>query len=212
VGDLAAVPLDNLRASVGDAAGRHLHALAHGRDDRAVVPDQRPKSIGHEETYAHDHHSLATINVELVKLADAVAGRLRRAGLAGRTVAVKVRFHDFTTISRQATLPDPVDSGQAIVACAKTLVANLDPSPGVRLLGVSVSGLTEEATRQLSFDDVAAPDWNEVDDAVDAIRARFGPQAIGPAALVGRDGLRVKRRGDQQWGPSGPDPGGERRR
>ncbi|HEX7095294.1 MAG TPA: DNA polymerase IV [Acidimicrobiales bacterium] len=201
VGDLAAIPLENLRASVGDAAGRHLHALAHGRDDRPVVVDQRPKSIGHEETYEHDLHDLAAIEVEIVRLADAVAGRLRRAALAGRTVAVKVRFSDFATITRQTTLPDPVDSGQAIAASAKALVAAVDPTPGVRLLGVSVSGLTDEAVRQLTFDDVATPQWDELDETIDAIRARFGPRAIGPAALVGRDGLRVKRRGDQQWGP-----------
>jgi DNA polymerase-4 len=201
VGDLAAVPVDNLRATVGDSAGRHLHRLAHARDDRAVVPNQQPKSIGHEETYAQDHHTLATIEVELVKLADAVASRLRRAGMAGRTVAVKVRFHDFTTISRQATLPDPVDSGPAIARCAKALVSDIDPGPGVRLVGVSVSGLTDEPTQQLSLMDPTGASWNEVDDAVDRIRDRFGTTAIGPAALVGRAGLRVKRRGDTQWGP-----------
>jgi DNA polymerase-4 len=215
VGDLAAIPVANLRASVGDAAGRHLHDLAHGRDDRPVVTEQRAKSIGHEETYSSDHHDLATIERELVKLADAVASRLRRAGLAGRTISVKVRFHDFTTISRQVTVPDAVDSGVVIARSAKTLIAGIDPAPGVRLLGVSVSGLTDQPTQQLSLLDVAAPGdagdagssappdplWAEVDDAVDRIRERFGATSIGPAALVGRDGVQVKRRGDQQWGP-----------
>jgi DNA polymerase-4 len=209
VGDLAAIPLDNLRASLGDAAGRHLHDLAFARDDRPVVVDQRPKSIGHEETYAHDLHDRAAIDVEIVKLSDAVAARLRRAGLAGRTVAVKVRFHDFTTITRQATLPDPVDSAMAIQRAARRIADGVDPASGVRLLGVSVSGLTDEPVQQLTLaldgddggTDAVAPEWSDVDEAVDAIRERFGAGAIGPAALVGRDGLRVKRRGDQQWGP-----------
>jgi hypothetical protein len=85
----------------------------------------------------------------------------------------------------------------------------VDPASGVRLLGVSVSGLTDEPVQQLTLaldgddggTDAVAPEWSDVDEAVDAIRERFGAGAIGPAALVGRDGLRVKRRGDQQWGP-----------
>jgi DNA polymerase-4 len=207
VADLAAIPLDNLRATLGDAAGRHLHELAHARDDRAVVVDQRPKSIGHEETYAHDRHDRAAVDVELVKLSDAVAARLRKAGVAGRTITIKVRFHDFTTLTRRETLPAPVDSGVAILRSARALAATVDPTPGVRLLGVSVSGLSDQAVEQLTLDlsEEAGPDaaeWSDVDDAVDAIRERFGAGAIGPAALVGRDGLRVKRRGDQQWGPS----------
>jgi DNA polymerase IV len=206
VGDLAAIPVANLRAAIGDSAGRHLHELAHGRDERSVVVEQKPKSIGHEQTYARDHHDRDAVDVELVKLADAVASRLRRAGLSGRTVTVKVRFHDFTTITRRETLPDPVDSGLVIARAAKGLVATLDPSPGVRLLGVSVSGLTDEPSQQLTLsltDDPVASDadWSEVDDAIDAIRERFGADSIGPAALVGREGLQVKRRGDQQWGP-----------
>jgi DNA polymerase-4 len=211
VGDLAAIPVDNLRAAIGDASGRHLHELAHARDERTVVVDQRPKSIGHEQTYAHDHHDRAAVDLELVKLSDAVAARLRRAGLAGRTVTVKVRFHDFTTITRRETLTAAVDSGVAILQAARSLTATIDPSPGVRLLGVSVSGLTEDAAQQLTLDlsgdgPAVAPEWSDVDDAVDAIRERFGAAAIGPAALVGKDGLRVKRRGDQQWGPGDAEP------
>jgi DNA polymerase-4 len=107
-------------------------------------------------------------------------------------------------------LPDPVDSGLVIARSAKALAATLDPSPGVRLLGVSVSGLTDQPTQQLSFTDAADPAWSDVDQTVDRIRERFGSAAIGPAALVGHDGLRIKRRGDQQWGPGGggePDTG-----
>ncbi|HEV8296846.1 MAG TPA: DNA polymerase IV [Acidimicrobiales bacterium] len=207
VADLAALPLDNVRAALGDAAGRHLHALAHARDDRAVVPVQKPKSIGHEETYAYDHHDRGAIDAELVRLADAVAARLRRAGFAGRTVTIKVRFHDFTTITRSVTVADPVDAGTIIARAAKALAASVDPAPGVRLLGVSVSALTDRPSRQLSLTDEGDIAWSEVDGAVDRIRARFGDRAIGPAVLAGRRGLRVKRQGDTQWGPNEPGPG-----
>jgi hypothetical protein len=81
------------------------------------------------------------------------------------------------------------------------LLATIDPTPGVRLLGVTASGLVEGTARQLSFEDADAAPWPEASGAVDAIRARFGDGAIGPAAAVGRHGLRVKRRGDGQWGP-----------
>ena len=204
VADLARVPLAGLCGAVGDAHGRHLHELAQGIDRRPVVRDQRAKSIGHEETYPHDHHTRDTIEPELVRMADAIATRLRRAGVAGRTLTLKIRFHDFTTITRAATLPEAVDSTPPIARAAKALLAGVDPSPGVRLVGLSASGLVEDPVRQLSLDDAADAHWPEVDVTIDAIRARFGDRAIGPATLHGRDGLRVKRRGEQQWGPDDP--------
>jgi DNA polymerase-4 len=134
-------------------------------------------------------------------MADAVAWRLRKAGMVARTVSIKVRFGDFRTITRSTTLPAPVDDGPVVAQHALSLLGAVDPAPGVRLLGVTVSGLIEGAGRQLSFDDAGAPSWHDASGAVDAIRERFGTGAIGPAAAVGRDGLRVKRRGDGQWGP-----------
>ena len=85
----------------------------------------------------------------------------------------------------------------------------MDPAPGVRLLGVSVSHLAEGAAHQLAFDEIgtAAADWDDASDAVDAIRARFGDDAVAPAAAFGPGGARVKRRGDQQWGPDQRRPG-----
>ncbi len=202
VADLAALDERGARALLGSANGAHLWQLANGIDDRRVVPDQRAKSIGHEETFARDHHRLDTLHHELVRLGDSVAGRLRAAGVAGRTVSIKVRFGDFTTISRAVTLPTAVDTAVDVVRAASTLLERLDPTPGVRLLGIHVSHLTDGSTRQLTFDDVAAPSWAEATEAVDAIRARFGADAIVPASLAGPEGIRVKRRGDQQWGPT----------
>jgi DNA polymerase-4 len=202
VGELAALSEDTVVGSLGSAHGRHLHQLAHAVDDRAVEPDLEPKSIGHEETFARDHHQLATLEREAVRMSDAVANRLRRHGLAGRTVIVKVRFRDFRTITRSVTLPSPVDGGQAVARAAKQLLAQVDPAMGVRLLGVSVSGLKPAAARQLSLDPADADGWDEAGDAIEAIRHRFGDDAIVPATLAGEDGIRTKRRGDQQWGPS----------
>jgi DNA polymerase IV len=202
VGDLARLPEATLVSALGAAHGRHLHALAWARDTRPVVVGGRPKSVGHEETFAQDHHTPEALEREAARLADAVGTRLRKAGLAGRTVQVKVRFGDFRTITRSTTLPEPVDTGIAITRAARRLLVEIDPSSGVRLLGVSVSGLGTGTSRQLSLGDVASTDWTDATRAVDEIRDRFGAAAIVPAALTGPAGPRVKRRGDQQWGPA----------
>jgi DNA polymerase-4 len=207
VGDLAALDEDTVQGILGGANGTHLWLLARGVDERAVVPDQKAKSIGHEETFARDHHRYETLHDQLVRLADSVASRLRAAGVAGRTVTIKVRFNDFRTITRAVTLPTAVDTGPDVVRAASQLLERVDPTPGVRLLGIHVSQLVDQAARQLSLDDVEAPSWADATGAVDAIRARYGADAIVPATLAGPDGIKVKRRGDQQWGPtdlSGP--------
>jgi DNA polymerase-4 len=207
VGDLAAMTPTVLTSALGTAAGTHLHALANGIDDRAVEPDRRVKSVGHEETFARDHHRHDTLERELVRLSDSVGARLRAAGVAGRTITLKVRFHDFRTITRSTTLAGATDSAPTIVQEAKALLAAIDPSAGVRLIGVSVSGLSDGSARQLSLDDVDTGSWDDANLAVDAIRARFGSSAIGPATLAEADGLRVRTEGDQPWGPGvgGPD-------
>ena len=106
VGDLAELPLEAVVGSLGKASGHHLHALANAVDPRAVEPDQALKSVGHEETFARDHHEHATLEREAVRMADAVAARLRHHGLVGRTITLKVRFHDFRTITRSVTVAD----------------------------------------------------------------------------------------------------------
>jgi len=202
VGDLAALPEATVVHALGDAHGAHLHALAWARDDRPVQPDRAAKSIGHEETYANDQYEPEALRREAVRMGEAVAARLRELGQAGRTVTVKVRFADFQTITRSRTLAEPVDTGADLTAVACELLAQVDPTPGVRLLGVSASNLAPKEARQLSLDD-AVPLWDEATRAVDEVRQRFGPDAVGPASLVGEGGLRMKRRGDQQWGPGG---------
>jgi DNA polymerase IV len=214
VGDLAVLPPEVLVSSLGAASGAHLHALANCRDDRAVVPDQAVKSVSHEETFARDLHTREELGVEIVRLADAVGTRLRRAGVAGRTVSLKVRFGDFTTITRSHTADAPIDSGRRLAKIGRDLLAGVDPAGGVRLIGLGVSLLGGGGERQLSLDDLLAPegstdaaDWEGAEGALDAIRARFGAAALGPASLAGPGGIRVARRGQQQWGPDQPsDP------
>jgi len=201
IADLADTDERSALAALGAASGAHLRRLSMGLDDRDVVPEQRAKSIGHEETFARDHHLLDTLQHELVRLGDSVADRLRRSGLAGRTVTIKVRFHDFRTITRSVTLPSAVDTGPDVLRAASDLLGRIDPTPGVRLLGIHVSQLADRSARQLTLDDIDAPSWDDATGAVDAIRARYGHGSIVPASLAEPGGIRVKRRGDQQWGP-----------
>ncbi len=202
IADLASLDERSTLASLGAANGAHLRQLAMGIDGRAVIPHQRAKSIGHEETFAHDHHTHEALQAQLVRLGDSVAQRLRAAGVAGRTVSIKVRFHDFRTITRSVTLPSAIDTGPDVVRAATELLRKVDPTPGVRLLGIHVSQLADGSARQLTFDDVESPSWDDATGAIDAIRHRFGHGAIVPASLAGPDGIRVKKRGDQQWGPT----------
>lgn len=215
VGQLERLPLTVLTRAVGEAHGRHLHQLAHAVDDRPVEPDQRPKSISHEETFAQDLDDHGAVRVELVRMADAVARRARHEGVAGRTVTIKVRFGDFRTITRSTTLPRPVDTGPAVVRAAGALLDAVDVAAGVRLFGVGLANLVEGAPHQLSLDELPAPAgqstdppapdgtaWTAVTEAVDAVRARFGDDAVLPAVLARGGSLRGKRSGDQQWGPN----------
>ena len=209
VAELGELDEGSLVACLGAAHGHHLYRLAWGRDDRPVEPDREMKSIGHEETFAHDRHTHAELTRELVRLSDAVAARLRANGGAARTLTLKVRFAGFETITRSVTVAGGVSTAHAIVAAVDPLLHAVDPTPGVRLLGVSASNFTT-SSQQLSLDDLLdeGPDdehqWLMAEETVDAIRKRFGSASIGPASAVSERGLRVVRRGAQQWGPDEP--------
>ncbi|MEY4130799.1 MAG: hypothetical protein RLZZ31_923 [Actinomycetota bacterium] len=208
VGDLANLPIENIVAALGKSAGQHLHDLANGIDDRVVVPDREVKSIGHEETFRHNMHDRPSLDRQLVAFADAVSSRLRAKELVGRTVQLKVKFGDFSLLTRSLTLPNGVDDASALLEAARKLLEQVDPSPGVRLLGLSVSGLSRDTARQLSFDDVlSGPSWPEASRTIDEIRARFGDDAIVPTTVIGPQGTGRKRRGQRQWGPDAePNP------
>lgn len=205
IADLAELPPATLTTSLGTASGKHLYALARGIDDRAVDPDRETKSISHEETYAHDLTDPTAIDVELVRQCDAVAQRLRDNELVARTTTLKVRFGDFTTITRRATTPTPFSSAAVVLRSARELLASVDVSSGLRLLGVGVANLSSDPGEQLTLDlDGTSEKATDVitDRLVDDVRSRFGTGAIGPASATVDGSLRVKRRGEQQWGPN----------
>ena len=232
VGDLAALPDGALQRYLGTSLGAHLAALARGDDPRPVVPEQAAKSIGHEETFASDIWERAELHDHLLRMVDASATSLRHAGLAARTITMKLRFADFSTITRSHSMTSPIDASPAIAAIAAALLDSVDLTRGVRLLGVSLSGFgdsdaglqlsldlgperrpgREPDRRERSTDDRLAvahreaeriqQSWGSVTSAIDAIRARYGGSSVGPASLVGADGLRLRRRGEAQWGPT----------
>jgi DNA polymerase-4 len=215
VGDLARIDPVHLTRLVGRAAGAQLHELAWARDDRPVVSGRAVKSVGHEETFAVDVHDPEQLRLEVVRMADSVASRLRASRLQARTVTVKLRYGDFTTITRSHSLRRPLASTAELAKIASALLSATETRAGVRLLGVSVSSLEERAegtSEQLALwdlsenaqghDRAASAARSELDAAVDAIRERYGTASVGPAALVGSSGLRVKQVGDSQWGPS----------
>ncbi len=186
VGDLARIPRSTLERALGQAAGAHLAALAWGRDERVVVPHEPDKSLGAEETFGTDVDDPEIVLRELLRLSTKVAGRLRAAGYAGRTVSLKVRFADFTTITRAKTLRDPTDVAQEIYATARALYEGLGLDRArLRLVGVRLEGLVDADTRpeQLVLD---APEHGRRDAelAVDQAARRFGPGAIRPGSLV----------------------------
>jgi DNA polymerase IV len=189
VGDIAHTPAATLRRALGDAAGRHLHDLAWGRDPRRVVADVGEKSVGAEETFASDVDDPDVVLRELLRLSERTAARLRSADLVGRTVVLKVRFADFTTITRSRTLREPTDVARTVYATARELFAALGLQRArIRLVGVRVEGVVDAAgaPRQLALDERPVG-WREAERAVDRAGARFGAGAVRPAALVPRE-------------------------
>jgi DNA polymerase-4 len=210
VGELAALPLDALTHALGPASGQHLLDLANGVDERDVIAEAGVKSISHEETFAHDITERARLHKEVVRQADAVAGRMKRAGHAARTVVLKVRYGDFTSITRSKTPGPPIEDGVTLADVANALLDAVDLREGVRLLGVGVSNLVEPPPQQLDLlaaavdegeDDAAARRRAATGAAVAAIRDKFGDNAVAPATLVDAEGIRRRRFGQQQWGP-----------
>ncbi len=153
VGDIAALGPGVLERYLGASQGAHLAELSRGHDPRPVVPEQAAKSIGHEETFGTDIWDLAELHEHLVRMVDASATALRRAQLAARTVNIKVKFADFTLLTRSHTMQTPIDASPAVAAVAGALLDTVDLKMGVRLLGVSLSGFGRQETgTQLSLD------------------------------------------------------------
>jgi DNA polymerase-4 len=188
VGELAVTPLDTLRRAVGAASADHLHALANGNDDRAVSPGQPEKSISTDRTLAVDLLTEAEVSRELLRGSGEVTERLRQAGRVARTVGIKIRFADFTTVTRVRTLPEPTDVAAVVYAETVKLYRSLKlDRPRIRLVGVKVENLrpAAEAT-QLALDLFGdqQPANEATDRVIDAVTARFGRSVLGPASLL----------------------------
>jgi DNA polymerase-4 len=185
VGELAATPEAILTRVLGDQGGRHLRALAHGHDDRVVVPYEAPKSVSHEETFQHDLDADQDVLRELLALSGRVASRLRADGYRARTVVLKARLANFTTLTRSRTLPDATDVGADLYHVVGELYRAL---PGerrrIRLLGVQASGLIPAGAEQLAM--LHPERWGDVERAIDRIELRFGRGAAMPASLLDR--------------------------
>jgi DNA polymerase IV len=187
VGDLAAAPLTVLERDLGRATAVHLHALADGRDDRSVESSVREKSVGAEETFEFDISDASAVRRELLRLSGRTARALRSGGYAARTISIKLRKSDFTTITRSKTLAAATGETQQIyaTACALYAASGLSGQARLRLVGVRAAGLVpaEAAATQLSFEK-DGPAWRAAESALDRISGRFGPDAVRPAALI----------------------------
>jgi DNA polymerase-4 len=183
VGDLAGFPAAALERRLGPSLGRHLHDLAHARDPRPVEPAAPVKSVSVESTYDTDLVDPERIEAELLGHADRLASRLRNAGVRARTVHLKVRFGDFTTVDRSRTLEEAVDTAHDLYRAARSLSerAGIESRP-VRLLGLGAGGLEPgDAPRQLGLE---GSSWHDLERAVDRVRGRFGRASVHPARLA----------------------------
>lgn len=186
VGDIARTPLSTLQRGLGDAQGRHLYELSWGRDDRAVVRDEPDRSIGAEETFPIDVDDPETVRAEILRLSERVAARLRAADVKGRTVVLKIRFADFTTITRSRTLAHATDVAQDIYrTCVELHDALALQRARLRLVGVRVEKLQDSATaaEQLTIDG-RDQGWREAEQVMDRAANRYGRDSVLPARLV----------------------------
>lgn len=177
VGDLAQISPEQVISAVGAAHGEHLTALARGIDDRPVHRGGIPRSISHEQTFEVDLDDPDRIRSETVRLADAVASRLRANGLSGKTVTVKVRHPDFALRTRSCTLAEPIQTGRALAHAAHGLLGKLDVLNGIRLLGIAMSNFIENAS-------ATAAAAGQVSHTFSAAEPDPAAQPVGPLQLA----------------------------
>ena len=194
VGEVARLGEPTLVSLVGQAAGRHLHALAHNRDPRPVDVGRRRRSIGSQRALGRSPRSPQDLDAALIGLVERVTGRMRKAGRTGRTVVLRLRFGDFSRVTRSHTLTWPTSHTGTILATARGLLAAAMPMierQGITLIGIAVANLDDSGAIQLTlpFDRQSG---SALDTALDQVKARFGNDAITRAVLLGRDpGLTV---------------------
>ncbi|HHT06091.1 MAG TPA: DNA polymerase IV [Hydrogenispora sp.] len=185
IGDLQELSLTYLRDNLGDL-GIHLYHLARGIDDRPVEPGQTVKSIGHETTFQEDTADREFLEGILWRLSEKVARRLRRQGLVGKVITLKMRDQDFQTVTRRSTLYQATDFEEVIFQTARQLAEeNAWGRKPLRLIGVSVSGLqTRENSQEPLFAAADDEDLRSLHQTLDRIRDRFGETAITRARFL----------------------------
>jgi DNA polymerase-4 len=194
VGEVAELPEAVLVSVLGRGLGRHLHALAHNRDPRPVVVGRRRGSIGAQRAIGRGPHTPEGIDAVVVGLVDRVTHRMRKAHRVGRTVMLRLRFADYSRVSRSHTLARPTSGTGEVLAAVRALVARAQPlirERGLTLVGIAVGNLDDDAVVQLElpFDEGSA---DALDTALDSVHRRFGTSAVTRGVLLGRDqGLAV---------------------
>lgn len=185
VGDIAATPLNRVCGLVGNASGRHLHVLSRGIDPRPVSPVREEKSLGAERTFERDIIATAELRRVLLRLCHDTAARLRRHRLHSARVGLKLRYADFTTVTRSRTLGHPLSSAHDLYGAVTELLDQLGHRPQpVRLLGVRAEKLTGSGhAMQLSLDG-REEEWGAAEAAMDRVHHRFGPGTVRPARLL----------------------------
>jgi DNA polymerase-4 len=189
VGDVARLAEGALVATLGPAAGRHLHALAHNRDPRPVRIGVRRGSIGSQSALGLRRRPPDEVDARLVAIVERVTRRMRRADRVGRTVTLRLRFADFTRATRSHSLPQPTAETRTILSVARWLLETAKPMVdrrGLTLVGVAVSHLYPDEPLQLPLplDPYAG---GALDVALDTVYERFGSGAVSRAVLLGRD-------------------------
>ncbi|MDH6180891.1 DNA polymerase-4 [Microbacteriaceae bacterium SG_E_30_P1] len=196
IGQIAHADVDTLRRAVGDSGARRLHDLAWGRDDRVVHAGAEEKSVGHEVTFSTDVTDAGDLRRELLRLSNMVAVRLRRHGVLTRTVVLKLRYDDFTTITRSRTIAEPTDLGKIVYDEVRSILESEWAGRPVRLIGVRGEQLVHpDGVAPALWDDAA--DWREAESVMDAASDRFGRGAVRPAALLGHRATERPRLGQR---------------
>ena len=184
VSDIAHTPRATLIRALGDATGASLYELAWGRDYRDVIPDEPEKSIGNEETFARDIDSPEEILREFLRMTEKSTARLRERNLFAKTISIKIKFADFTSITRSKTVPLAIDGTQEVYEIVKKLYLALrNEGARIRLVGVSLGNLTEASPVQLEFG-AREKGWRDADTAIDKAKARFGRESVRPGRLI----------------------------
>lgn len=189
VGELAEAGEDELVRMVGRSAGAGLYRMALGLDDRPVVAERDAKSVSVEDTFDVDLHDRVRIRGEVQRLADRCVRRLRDSGHSGRTIVLKVRRYDFSTLTRSETLRGPTDDPAVVREAAARLLEGVDTTGGVRLLGVGVSGLADYTQEDLFAQSLAAePDGADGSDRTDRTDGAGGAGGTGGVDAADRTG------------------------